>query len=108
MSTRTTTGRRAAVGLVLAGAAALAAPDLAQAGHVHSMQVGNGACVLLAADGGEGEVALPFATQAQIDAHRAHPLHLLVHLGRPGKNNAIGVYGTASDPCKATGDYLND
>jgi hypothetical protein len=74
----------------------------------HEGDTGNGSCVLLAQHGGEGEVELPFATDAQIEAHRAHPLHLLVHLGQPGTNFAIGVYGTASDPCIDSGNYVND
>ena len=56
---------------------------------------------------GEGDVDLPFATEEQVAAHRAHPLHLLVHLGEPGTNVAIGVAGTASDPCIDSGDYVN-
>lgn len=79
--------------------------ETAAADHVHSKQVGNGSCVLLAQRGGEGDVALPFATAAQVAAHRAHPLHLLVHLGRPGGNFAIGVQGASTDPCP--GDYVN-
>ena len=51
---------------------------------------------------------MPFATDAQVEAHRAHPLHLLVHLGGPGTNFAIGVHGTASDPCVDGGDCVNN
>ena len=89
----------AAVGLLGTGAAS--------ATHVHSKQVGNGGCVLLAQNGGEKNVALPHATEDQADAGRAHPLHLNVHLGRPGENFDIGVYNTPSDPCFGTGNYLN-
>jgi hypothetical protein len=81
------------------------------ASHVHSMQLGNGSCVLLAQEGGEKYVELPEATgydPALIPEDRRHPLHLLVHLGRAGENFPIGVYGTASDPCFLTGDYVND
>jgi hypothetical protein len=93
---------------LIVGTVTMAGASPAVADHVHSMQLGNGACVLLAHEGGEGEVELPFATDAQIEAHRAHPLHLLVHLGQPGTNFEIGVYGTASDPCIDSGDYVND
>ena len=106
-TTTTTTIRRGLVGMLVVGAAGVAGAGTARADHVHSMQVGNGACVLLAHDGGEGEVDLPFATAGQIEANRAHPLHLLVHLGRAGENFAIGVYGTASDPCLESGNYVN-
>ena len=108
MRRRSTIIRRASVTALIVGTVTVAGAAPALADHVHSVQLGNGACVLLAQDGGEGEVALPFATDAQVDAHRAHPLHLLVHLGRPGAKVAIGVYGTASDPCIGTGDYVND
>lgn len=100
--------RRAATGLLVAGTVLVAGAATAHADHTHSVQVGNGACVLLAHDGGESEVDLPFASDALVAANRAHPLHLLVHLGRAGENITIGVYGTASDPCLASGDYLND
>lgn len=89
----------AAVGLLGTGAAS--------ATHVHSKEVGNGWCVLLAQDGGEKNVALPHATDLQVEKNRAHPLHLNVHLGRPGENFHIGVYNTPTDPCFGTGNYLN-
>jgi len=108
MRIRSTTVRRASVTALIVGTVTMAGASPAVADHVHSMQLGNGACVLLAHEGGEGDVELPFATDAQIEAHRAHPLHLLVHLGQPGTNFAIGVYGTASDPCIDSGDYVND
>ena len=100
--------KRSAAGALIAGAVFAVGAATAHADHIHSVQTGNGACVLLAHAGGENEVDLPFASEAQVDADRAHPLHLLVHLGRPGENLAIGVYGTASDPCIGTGDYVND
>jgi hypothetical protein len=100
--------QRAAAGSLVVGTVLAAGAATAHADHVHSVQVGNGACVLLAQHGGEGEVDLPFADDALVDANRAHPLHLLVHLGRAGENFAIGVYGTPSDPCHETGNYLND
>lgn len=99
---------RLVVGAAVIGTVGMVGAGTARADHVHSIQVGNGACVLLAQGGGEGDVDLPFATEAQVAANRAHPLHLLVHLGRPGQHLAIGVYGTPSDPCFETGNYLND
>ena len=84
----------------------LSAVGTAGAAHVHSMQTGSGACVLLAQDGGEKNVHLPFAVGAE---NRQHPLHVLVHLGEPGMGGhiAIGVAGTGTDPCIGTGDYVN-
>ena len=108
MRLRSTTIRRASVTALIVGTVTMAGAAPALADHVHSKQLGNGACVLLAQEGGEGAVELPFATDAQFDAHRAHPLHLLVHLGQPGASFEIGVYGTASDPCVDGGDYVND
>lgn len=106
MKTRTAIKRAAAVAIII-GSVGFAGAGPASADHVHSKEVGNGSCVLLAQNGGEAEVELPFATDAQVTAHRAHPLHLLVHLGRPGQNFDIGVAGMASDPCFGSGDYLN-
>lgn len=109
MRMRSTTIRRAAVTALIVGTVTMGGAAPALADHVHSKQLGNGACVLLAQQGGEGEVELPFATDAQVEAHRAHPLHLLVHLGEPGTHFDIGVYGATSDPCAgAGGDYVND
>jgi hypothetical protein len=105
--TTPTTIRSALAATLVVGAMGIAGAGTAHADHVHSIQVGNGACVLLAQSGGEGDVDLPFATDALVDANRAHPLHLLVHLGRAGQNISIGVYGTPSDPCFETGHYLN-
>lgn len=107
MKTRRTAIKRTAAAAIVIGSVSFAGAGTASAGHVHSKQVGNGSCVLLAQHGGEADVDLPFATDAQVTAHRAHPLHLLVHLGEPGQNFGIGVAGTASDPCVGSGDYLN-
>jgi hypothetical protein len=90
----------------IAAAAAFGTTTTASATHIHSMEVGDGVCVLLAADGGEKYVVLPFADD--LPENRRHPLHVLVHLGQPGQNFNIGVYGTESDPCFAGGEYLND
>jgi hypothetical protein len=75
-----------AIGTLLAGAAPAAAD------HTHFRVVGNGQCVLLAPDGGEKYVQLPHADQ--YPANRQHPLHVNVHLGRPGQVGDIYVaYG---------------
>ena len=96
----------AAGALVLAAAAV---PGVASADHLHSKEVGNGNCVVLAQNGGENLVVLPDQNPHITDQpeNRRHPLHVLVHLGEPGENFSIGVLGTASDPCIACGEYLN-
>lgn len=76
----------------------------ASASHTHSMDTGNGSCVLLAQNGGEEDVTLPHADGPD---DRRHPLHVNVHLGAPGRSGKIGVQGTDSDPCLG-GDYVND
>lgn len=89
----------------IAGGLVLGGPGVALADHTHSMQTGGGSCVLLAQNGQEKYVQLPFAAGA---ANRRHPLHVLVHLGEPGKHKSIGVAGSSSDPCLDTEDYVND
>lgn len=92
-------------GVVLLGAFG----GVASADHLHSKEVGNGNCVVLAQSGGENLVVLP-DQNPHIDAqpeNRRHPLHVLVHLGQPGQQFAIGVYNTAGDPCASEGEYLN-
>jgi hypothetical protein len=97
--------RKLVVGLA-AGAAAIALSAVpAGASHVHSLQTGSGACVLLAQSGGEKNVQLPFADG--LAANRRHPLHVLVHTGEAGQHVSIGVVATASDPCFPSGKYLN-
>lgn len=76
----------------------------ADASHVHSLQTGSGACVLLAQGGGEKYVQLPFADE--YEPSRRHPLHVLVHTGKPGQHVNIGVLGSAGDPCKTSGKYV--
>lgn len=95
-----------AVGLAAtATTVVLSSPSAAD--HTHSKQTGNGACVLLAKNGNENMVTLPYATDQQVEAVRAHPIHLNVHLGQPGSDGSIGVYNSPGDPCAATGDYVN-
>ena len=75
-----------AVGTVLLGAAPAAAD------HTHFRVVGSGDCVLLAPDGGEKYVQLPHADE--FASNRQHPLHVNVHLGRPGEVGSVYVaYG---------------
>lgn len=76
-----------AVAAVLLGAAP------ASADHVHFRVLGNGDCVLLAAKGGEQHVQLPGAGGAE---NRRHPLHVKVHLGRPGDVGQVHVAYPAS------------
>ena len=92
------------IGLVGAGTAS--------ATHAHSKATGNGSCVLLARRGGEQHVSLPHTDEYAAD--RQHPLHVNVHMGKPGADGhiEIGVAGKKdSDPCYNDGDpidYLND
>lgn len=95
--------RRFAVGVGVATAMVVGSSGVAAADHIHSLETGNGSCVLLAQNGGESEVQLPFASGPE---NRRHPLHVLVHTGEAGKHITIGVQGATSDPCP--GDYVND
>ncbi len=97
MITKTLTAAALAGGLLVASA------GVAAADHTHSLKTGNGSCVLLAQNGGEGNVQLPFASGPE---NRRHPLHVLVHMGGPGTHASIGVQGAGTDPCP--GDYVND
>lgn len=80
-----------------------ASAGVAGAEHTHSLKTGDGSCVLLAENGGEDNVQLPFASGPQ---DRRHTLHVLIHMGEPGEHVSIGVQGAGSDPCP--GDYVND
>lgn len=91
-----------AVGVPLLALAAL--PSLALADHTHVRHVGNGSCVILAANGAEKHIVLPESNpfiESQPE-NRRHPMHVLVHLGEPGEHGTIQVLG--SDTCT---DYLN-
>lgn len=96
--------RRVSVGVGVATAVVFGSSGMAAADHTHSMKTGNGRCVLLARNGGESEVQLPFASGPD---NRRHPLHVLVHMGEPDDHITIGVQGMGSDPCFG-GDYIND
>lgn len=85
------------------------------ASHTHVMAVGNGQCVLLAANGGEEDVTLPMAVfdhNPNVDIapapDRMHPLHVLVHKGVPGDHNEIAVAGTAAAAALCPGGIVND
>lgn len=86
----------------------------ALASHTHVMSVGNGQCVLLAANGGEEDVVLPlsvFEHNPNVDiapvAGRMHPLHVLVHKGVPGDHNQLAVAGTPEAAALCPGGILN-
>jgi hypothetical protein len=85
------------------------------ANHTHVMGVGNGQCVLLAANGGEEDADLPlsvFDHNPNVDigpaADRLHPLHVLVHQGVPGEHNQIAVAGTAAANALCAAGIVND
>jgi hypothetical protein len=81
------------------------------ANHLHSLQVGNGQCVVLAQAGNERFVTLPAAsfnnTTEPTTTANPHPIHVHVHRGEPGGRGTIAVLGTATDPCAGTASYLN-
>jgi hypothetical protein len=97
--------------LVSVALVALALPTTALANHLHVIQVGNGSCVVLAQQGNERYVVLPSAsfnnTTEPTTTANPHPLHVHVHRGEAGQHLTIAVYGSAADPCAATGNYLN-
>lgn len=86
--------RRLLVLVPVAAAGVLVAAPPAHADHTHFRVLGSGACVLLAPNGGEKDVELPHAdTFAE---NRRHPLHVNVHLGRPGEVGQVFVAYTAN------------
>jgi hypothetical protein len=97
--------------LLTAVVGVLAFAGQAFANHLHSRQVGNDQCVVLAPAGNERFVALPASsfnnTTEPTTTANPHPLHVHVHRGAPGANGTIAVLGSATDPCAATGSYLN-
>lgn len=62
----------------------------AAADHTHVIRHKDGSCTILAANGGEKFVQLP---NVDGPANRTHPLHVKVHLGKPGERGNIGVLG---------------
>jgi hypothetical protein len=101
--------RRATV--LVAIAASLGLPATAVGNHLHSVQTGNGACVVLAQSGGERLVTLPAEsfqnTTEPTTTANPHPLHVHVHRGAAGEPLDIGVYETDTDPCMGSGEYVN-
>jgi hypothetical protein len=113
MKTTKTLGTAAAASAA-AALLLLASSGAAVADHTHVKVVGNGECVVMAEGAGEENVDLPdavFTHNPNVDIaqaeNRTHPLHVLVHQGRAGENNALYVYGTpdANDAC--TEGYVN-
>lgn len=92
----------------------LGSAGAASAEHTHVKVVGNGGCVVMAEGAGEARVHLPsavFAGNPNVDiaetAGRAHPLHVLVHQGRPGENMELHVLGSSAEAGACEGHYLN-
>ena len=92
------------VTVTVVAAAVLLGAAPASADHVHFRVLGNGDCVLLAPDGGEKEVRLPHADG--FAENRRHPLHVNVHLGRPGEVGRIYVAYPASGVLTAEAEAL--
>lgn len=112
MATRTAI--RAATLVTVTCGVLLAATGPALANHTHAKVVGNGQCVVLAEGAGEESVALPLAVfennpnvHIAPTAFRMHPLHVLVHLGQPGEQNALFVYGTPAAAAACAAGYVN-
>jgi hypothetical protein len=99
----------------IAGALLALSATPALANHKHVMQVGNGQCVILAANGGEDEVELPLAVFEHNPnvtiapaPDRLHPLHVLVHKGVPGTHNRLEVAGTGPAATLCAAGIVND
>ncbi len=99
---------------VATGGFLLAMSGAAFADHTHAKVVGNGQCVVLAEGAGEESVVLPlsvFENNPNVDiaptASRMHPLHVLVHLGQAGEQNALFVYGTPAADAACSAGYVN-
>jgi hypothetical protein len=107
---------RVAAGMGVVAMAVMGVAGPAQADHTHAKVVGNDQCVILAQGGGEKYVVLPaavFANNPNVDAPagnatRSHPLHVLVHLGVPGENQAIYVLGSPQANAACAAGYVND
>lgn len=81
----------------------------AAATHTHVRMTGNGACVILAANGHEDEVELPHADS--YDEGRRHPLHVNVHLGPAGMRqgeHVVWVLGSEAGDAACANGYVND
>lgn len=75
--------------LVIAAFLVISMAMPAFASHTHVRMTGNGSCVILAAGGHEKEVQLPHADG--FAENRRHPLHVNVHLGKPGERKSEAV-----------------
>lgn len=95
---------RLVLGTAVVAAALLVGVAPASADHVHFRVLGNGDCVLLAPSGGEQEVRLPNADG--FAENRRHPLHVKVHLGRPGEVGQVYVAYPASGVLTAEAEEL--
>lgn len=99
---------RVCASVILSGIVVLVGASAAQADHTHVRVLGNGMCVVLAADGGEKYVQLPHADA--FPENRRHPLHVNVHLGQAGTRQGepvVFVQGTPGDLDNCDG-YVND
>jgi hypothetical protein len=99
---------RICASVALSGAVMVAGAGAARADHTHVRVLGNGACVVLAANGGEKYVQLPHAEE--FPPNRRHPLHVNVHLGQAGTRQGeavVFVQGTAGDLANCA-SYVND
>ncbi|MCA1781100.1 MAG: hypothetical protein ABR500_16325 [Dermatophilaceae bacterium] len=99
---------RSCASVALSGVVVVVGASAAQADHTHVRVLGNGACVVLAANGGEKYVQLPHADE--FPENRRHPLHVNVHLGQAGTRQGeavIFVRGTAGDLANCD-SYVND
>lgn len=98
--------RFTAISLIM-GMALLGTALPATASHTHVRLLGNGQCVIIAADSGEAAVELPDTDEFAPD--RRHPLHVKVHLGSPGMRQGepvVWVQGSAGDLENCSG-YTN-
>ncbi|ADX74121.1 hypothetical protein FJ661_05030 [Pseudarthrobacter phenanthrenivorans] len=111
----TRTLRAAATASAASALLLVASAGAAVADHTHVKVVGNGGCVIMAQGAGEADVDLPGAVfennphaadLPQTDG-RTHPLHVLVHQGVPGENNALYVLGSDAEKAACGGKYVN-
>jgi hypothetical protein len=87
---------RLSTAAALSGLLLVAVAGAAQADHTHVRVLGNGQCVVLAAQGGEQYVQLPHADE--FAENRRHPLHVNVHLGQAGTRQGEPVVFVKGSP----------
>lgn len=92
----------------------VASAGAASAEHTHVKVAGSAGCVIVAGGSGEAGVDLPsavFAGNPNVDIAetdgRTHPLHVLVHQGRPGENMELYVLGSPAEAAACSGNYIN-